>query len=109
MKINSKDLRELVHKELNPLYVFFAEESIQLTALTDLVLLAAKDSNFDEKTTYVVSKDMDWSFLDSNNENLDLFGSKKIIEIKLLGSGPGNKGSKTLKEYSLNPDPNKIA
>ena len=108
MKINSKDLRESVHKELNPVYLFFAEESIQLTSLTDLVLLAAKDSNFDEKTTYVVSKDMDWSFLDSNNENLDLFGSKKIIEIKLLGSGPGNKGSKAIKEYSLDPDPNKL-
>ena len=108
MKTNSKDLRELVHKELNPVYLFFAEESIQLTSLIDLVLLAAKDCNFDEKTTYVVSKDMDWSFLDSNNENLDLFGSKKIIEIKLLGSGPGNKGSKALKEYSLNPDPNKL-
>ena len=108
MKINSKDLRESVHKELNQVYLFFAEESIQLTSLTDLVLLAAKDSNFDEKTTYVVSKDMDWSFLSSNNENLDLFGSKKIIEIKLLGSGPGNKGSKAIKEYSLNPNPNKL-
>ena len=108
MKTNSKDLRELVRKELNPVYLFFAEESIQLTSLIDSVLLAAKDSNFDEKTTYVVSKDMDWSFLDSNNENLDLFGSKKIIEIKLLGSGPGNKGSKALKEYSLDPNPNKL-
>jgi DNA polymerase-3 subunit delta len=108
MKINSKDLRELVHKELNPVYAFFAEESIQLTSLTDSVLLAAKDSNFDEKITYVVSKDTDWSFLNSNNENLDLFGSKKIIEIKLLGTGPGNKGSKALKEYSLDPDLNKL-
>ena len=108
MKINSKDLKDSVHKELNLVYLFFAEESIQLTSLTDLVLMAAKDSNFDEKTTYVVSKDMDWSFLDSNNENLDLFGSKKIIEIKLLGSGPGNKGSKAIKEYSLDPNPNKL-
>ena len=33
---------------------------------------------------------------------------KKIIEIKLLGSGPGNKGSKAIKEYSLDPNPNKL-
>jgi len=33
MKTNSKDLRELVRKELNPVYLFFAEESIQLTSL----------------------------------------------------------------------------
>jgi len=108
MKIHSKDLRELVLKKLSPIYTFFAEESIQLSKLTDVVLLNAKNSGFNEKITYVVSKDMDWSFLNSNNENLDLFSSKKIIEIKLLGSGPGNKGSKALKEYSLNLDLNKL-
>lgn len=108
MKIHSKDLRELVLKKLSPIYTFFAEESIQLSKLTDVVLLNAKNSGFNEKITYVVSKDMDWSFLNSNNENLDLFSSKKIIEIKLLGLGPGNKGSKALKEYSLNLDLNKL-
>ena len=108
MKAHSKDLRNLVQKELKPVYIFFAEESIQLSSLTDQILLSAKNSNFEEKTTHVISKDTDWTFLDSNNENLDLFGSKKIIEVKLLGSGPGNKGSKALKEYSLEPDPNKL-
>jgi DNA polymerase-3 subunit delta len=108
MKAHSKNLRKLVQTELKPIYIFFAEESIQLSSLTDQILLSAKNSNFEEKTTYIISKDTDWTFLDSNNENLDLFGSKKIIEVKLLGSGPGNKGSKALKEYSLKPDPNKI-
>jgi len=108
MKTHSKDLKSTVQKELKPIYIFFAEESIQLSSLTDQILLTAKNYNFDEKTTYIISKDTDWTFLDSNNENLDLFGSKKIIEIKLLGSGPGNKGSKALKEYSLKPDPNKL-
>ncbi len=108
MKAHSKDLRNLVQKELKPVYIFFAEESIQLSSLTDQILLSAKNSNFEEKTTYVISKDTDWTFLDSNNENLDLFGSKKIIEVKLLGSGPGNRGAKALKEYSLKPDPNKL-
>jgi len=108
MKINSKELKNKIQKNIDSIYIFFAEESVQLSSLTDHLVLAAKNSKFEEKITYVVSKDMDWSFLDSNNENLDLFGSKKIIEIKLLGTGPGNKGSKALKDYSLKPDPNKL-
>ena len=108
MKINSKDLKSLVQKELKQIYLIFADESVQISALTDQILLEAKQSNFDDKSTHVITKDIDWSFLDSNNENLDLFSSKKIIELKLLGSGPGNSGSKALKEYSSQPNPNKL-
>ena len=43
MKTNSKDLMNLVQKELKPIYIFFAEESIQLSSLTDKILLAAKN------------------------------------------------------------------
>ena len=108
MKINSKGLKSLVQKELKQIYLIFADESVQISALTDQILLEAKQSNFDDKSTHVITKDIDWSFLDSNNENLDLFSSKKIIELKLLGSGPGNSGSKALKEYSSQPNPNKL-
>ena len=72
MKLNSKDLKSLVQKELKQIYLIFADESVQISALTDQILLEAKQSNFDDKSTHVITKDIDWSFLDSNNENLDL-------------------------------------
>ena len=69
---------------------------------------AAKTENFTEKDTHVVDPRTNWDFLTSNSENLDLFGSKKIIEIKLLGQGPGIKGANALKEYAKNPDANTL-
>ncbi|HJL95824.1 MAG: DNA polymerase III subunit delta [Gammaproteobacteria bacterium] len=108
MKINSQALSESINKELRPIYVLFAEESFQLSELSDEIINKAKNHDYNEKLSYVITKDSDWSFLDTDNENLDLFGSKKIIEVKLLGAGPGNKGSKALKAYSSNPDPMKL-
>ena len=68
----------------------------------------AKAEGFEEKQTFIVSKDTDWSFLETSNENFDLFGAKKIIEVKMIGTGPGNKGSKAIKEYCSQPDENKL-
>ena len=109
MKLSKSHLfNHLKESDLNRIYCFCADESIQITALSDKVIATARSKGFEEKQTFVISKDTDWSFLNANNENLDLFGSSKILEIKLIGTGPGSKGSKAIKEYCLNADPNKL-
>ena len=108
MKLNRDKFFREIGNEVQNIYTFFADESIQITELSDHVIEAAKKHGFEEKQTFIISKDTDWSFLQTTNENLDLFGSKKIIEIKLIGIGPGNKGSKAIKEYCANPDENKL-
>ena len=108
MRLNRDKFFSETRNEVQNIYTFFADESIQITELSDHVIEAAKKHGFEEKQTFIISKDTDWSFLQTTNENLDLFGSKKIIEIKLIGIGPGNKGSKAIKEYCANPDENKL-
>ena len=108
MKLSKAHLRKDIDQELKSIYCFFAEESIQISELTDLVISKARLQSFEEKQTHIITKDTDWSFLSSENENFDLFGSKKIIEVKLIGTGPGNKGSKAIKDYCLSPDTNKL-
>ena len=108
MKVNKVHFINGLDNKLEDIYSFFADESIQITELTDEVVKRAKTKGFEEKQTFIITKDTDWTFLNSTNENLDLFGSKKIIEIKLIGSGPGNKGSKVIKDYCLAPDSNKL-
>ena len=108
MRLNRDKFFSETGNEIQNIYTFFADESIQITELSDHVIEAAKKHGFEEKQTFIISKDTDWSFLQTTNENLDLFGSKKIIEIKLIGIGPGNKGSKAIKEYCTNPDENKL-
>ena len=108
MRLNRDKFFSETRNEVQNIYTFFADESIQITELSDHVIEAAKKHGFEEKQTFIISKDTDWSFLQKTNENLDLFSSKKIIEIKLIGIGPGNKGSKAIKEYCANPDENKL-
>ena len=108
MKLSKAHFLKYTENEFTGVYTFFAEESIQISEFTDQVIKIARSKGFEEKQTYVITKDSDWSFLSSENENFDLFGTKKIIEIKLIGIGPGNKGSKAIKDYCLAPDQNKL-
>ena len=107
MKLSRAHFIKELESELGAIYSFFADESIQISELTDEVIKKAKSAGFEDKQTYIVTKDTDWSFLNSENENFDLFGSKKIVEIKLIGTGPGNKGSKAIKDYCLDIDKDK--
>ena len=108
MKLNRDRFFQETKKKIDSIYSFFADESIQITELSDHVIKLVKAEGFEEKQTFIVSKDTDWSFLETSNENFDLFGAKKIIEVKMIGTGPGNKGSKAIKKYCSQPDENKL-
>ena len=108
MRVSPQDLKDSLNKGIEPIYTLMGEESLQIQELVDQICITAKLQDYLEKINYVISKQTDWTFLKSSSENYDLFGAKKIIEIKLIGSGPGNAGSKALKDYAINPDPSKI-
>ena len=77
MKLNRDIFFRETENEIQSIYTFFADESIQITELSDHVIKTAKKNGFEEKQTFIISKDTDWSFLETRNENFDLFGSKK--------------------------------
>ena len=108
MRVSPQDLSNSLKKGLEPVYTLVGEESLQIQELVDQIYNKAKSEDYLEKTNYIISKQTDWTFLKSSSENYDLFGAKKIIEIKLIGSGPGATGSKASKDYAINPDPSKV-
>ena len=108
MKIAETNLKDSLKKSLDSIYIILSDESILIEECLEKIYGAARAENFTEKDTHVVDLRTNWDFLTSNSENLDLFGSKKIIEIKLLGQGPGIKGANALKKYAKNPDANTL-
>ena len=108
MKVSDQGINKSLSDKLHNIYLVLGEESLQIQEVTDPILSRAKKDEFLERVSYVITKQTDWSFLKSSSENLDLFGSKKILEIKLIGTGPGNAGASALKEYSKDSDPNKV-
>tara|TARA_B100001750_G_C15435199_1_gene560485 strand:+ start:110 stop:1030 length:921 start_codon:yes stop_codon:yes gene_type:complete len=108
MKITKNNLDSHLKESLENIYVINCTESILIDECLESIYAKAKELNFREKDTYIIDARTNWDFLTSDSTNLDLFGSKRIIEIKLIESGPGTKGSNLLKEYSKKPEPNTL-
>ncbi len=108
MKLNEEKLDDVLKTSLDNIYVILSDESILIEENLEKIYAQAKLEGFTEKNTHVIDSRSNWEFLSSNSDNLDLFGSKKILEIKLLGQGPGVKGANSLKAYSKSPDPNTL-
>ena len=108
MKLTEDRLNDVLKKSLDNIYVILADESILIEENLEKIYAKAKQEGFTEKNTHIIDSQSNWEFLSSNSDNLDLFGSKKILEVKLLGHGPGVKGANSLKAYSKSPDPNTL-
>ena len=108
MKLTEERLNEALKESLDNIYVILADESILIEENLEKIYAKAKQEGFTEKNTHIIDSQNDWTFLSSSSDNLDLFGSKKILEVKLLGQGPGVKGANSLKDYSKSLDPNTL-
>ena len=93
-KLDSSDLKNLLSS-----YVVFGDEPLQIEKITDQICNMARSNDFLDKESHVVTKKTDWSSLLTGENNLSLFNSKKIIEIKLIETGPGREGSKKIREF----------
>ena len=62
----------------------------------------ARKQEFSERIVLDVSTGFDWSTLLQQGSNLSLFSSKRLIELRLGNTKPGNEGGKVLIEYADN-------
>ena len=106
MKVSDINFKDPMQKKLQNIYIILSNESVLIEENLEKIYTKARSENFTEKESYVIEKRTNWDFLSSAEDNLDLFRTKKVIEIKLLEQGPGVKGAKALKDYVKEPDPN---
>tara|TARA_Y100001970_G_C14251439_1_gene872165 strand:+ start:1199 stop:2173 length:975 start_codon:yes stop_codon:yes gene_type:complete len=99
VKISETQLDAKLLKEEPNVFIILGEEPIRIQELTEQIYASLELRGFNSKDSYLVTSKMDWSFLSKSGENMDLFSNKTVIEIKMINQGPGNKGSKALKDY----------
>lgn len=103
MNLRPDQLPAHLERPLAPLYVLFGDEPLLVLEAADVIRAAARAQGFDERETLVVGQGFKWDQLTAAAGNLSLFGSRKLIDLRIPTGKPGRDGGDALQRYVAAP------
>ena len=108
MEIRPNDLPRHLSRKLEALYVVHGDEPLLALEAGDEIRAAARQAGCDERDVLVVEPGFKWDAFVGANANLGLFGSRKLIDLRIPSGKPGVDGARTLEAYAANPNPDNV-
>jgi DNA polymerase-3 subunit delta len=108
MQLRPEALDGHLAKSLAPLYVITSDEHLLALEAADKIRRAARASGFSERDVLTVERTFKWGELLAANQEMSLFGDKKLIELRIPGGKPGKDGSAALQTYAKNLSPDNL-
>jgi len=91
LKLTFDTLRKHLSGEPARAYLVTGDEALLVGEAADAIRAAAKRAGFEEREVFFIERVGDWEAVRAATNNLSLFGSRKLIEIRL----PSGKASVT--------------
>lgn len=92
MRITADKIASRLGKNLAPVWVVAGDEPLLVGEAVDLIRAAARDQGYEERESYSADARFDWEKLRASFDNLSLFATRKIVEIRLPTGKPGRQG-----------------
>jgi DNA polymerase-3 subunit delta len=108
VQVRPDDLAVHLARKLAPLYVVHGDEPLTALEAGDAIRAAARVAGCEERDVIVVEPGFKWDAFIGANANLGLFGSRKLVDLRIPGGKPGVEGGKALEAYAGNPNPDNV-
>lgn len=104
--LDSEALAPQLAKGLAPLYAIHGEEPLLAIEAADRIRARARAEGYSEREVLTVESGFDWSQLAAAGASLSLFGSRKLVELRIPTGKPGTAGAQAIVDYcaALPPD-----
>jgi len=99
MNISLQQLSGNLSQHLMNVYYVAGDEPLQKEESVKLIRQAAVNSGFTERVVLDVDKKFDWGLLLAESQSMSLFGDKRLIELRMPQTKPGDKGSKAIVSF----------
>ena len=100
MRVYPEKLAANLKQEIKPIYIVSGDEPLLIQEACDSIRLALRQSGYSERDLFHVDGSFDWQQILYSASSMSLFTEKKMIELRMPGGKPGDKGAKVLKSYS---------
>jgi DNA polymerase-3 subunit delta len=105
MRLRGEQLPGHLAKTLAPAYAILGDEPLLLLEAADAVRAAARKQGYAEREIYEPGRSFDWSELAHAGASLSLFGSRKIVELRLASAKPAAQASDAIVAWCERPNP----
>jgi DNA polymerase-3 subunit delta len=80
--------------------VLWGDEPLTLLESEDAIRAAALQAGYSERQVHTVQGKFEWSRVFAGNDNLSLFASKRLLEVRIPSGKPGVEGGKALEKLA---------
>lgn len=94
-----------LQKEFKPIVWIAGDEPLLLQENADAVRHFCQQAGFEERVTFNVDRSFDWNLFNATTDNLSLFASRKLIELRLSSAKLEDRGKQALHAYASAPNP----
>ena len=108
MKLQARQLTSHLARELASVYLVTGDEPLLVSEALEEIRARAREQGFEQRDLHVVERAFKWRDLEAGAENLSLFASRRIIELRLPTPRPGDVGARTLRSLVERPDPDRL-
>jgi len=96
LKLTSDSLATQLAQRLLPAYLISGDEPLLSGEAADAVRARARTAGFSEREVHFIERASDWDEVRASAGNLSLFGSRRLVEIRLASARPGAAGNAAL-------------
>jgi DNA polymerase-3 subunit delta len=108
MRLRPEQLEKQLAQQLAPVYLISGEETLLAQECADTLRRACRQQGFGERRVLHVDASFDWQQLRGETSALSLFAERKLIELRMPGGKPGDKGAAALEHYCRHANPDTV-
>jgi len=108
LKLTSDSLATHLAQRLLPAYLISGDEPLLTGEAADAVRTRARAGGFTEREVHFIERSTDWDEVRASAGNLSLFGSRRVLEIRLASARPGTAGNAALLALLAARDPDML-
>ena len=108
MKLTPDSLSSHLKQHLLPAYLISGDEPLLTGEAADAVRARARTAGFTEREVHFLERGSDWDDVRASAGNLSLFGSRRLLEVRLPSGRPGVAGNNALLSLLERDDPDTL-
>jgi DNA polymerase-3 subunit delta len=108
LKLAADRLATHLTKTLASVYLVAGDEPFLVAEALKSIRVRARQGGFEHRDLIVVERGFKWEELEADADNLSLFSSRRILELRLTSPRPGDNGRRTICALLDKPDPDRL-